>query len=143
MTVTAKYTDGGLYTASKTAHAPKWRALQEHGVRICSTWIHEAGKGETADFGDLWCRCVQESSGCTALLCYREPGEVLKGAFVEVGAALASDRLVMLVGDWDGFSFVHHPNAVLRDSVEHALYSMRPSAIVPTHWKWPEQLESF
>ena len=88
---------GGIYIASKTRHADKWRALRASGTTILSTWIDEAGTGETQDFADLWIRCVREAATCDALVFYAECGDVLKGAFVEVGAALAAGRPVYIV----------------------------------------------
>lgn len=80
-----------IYLASKTKHAPRWCELREQGWNIISTWIDEAGEGETSDFHDLWKRCITEASRCDHFILYREPGEVLKGAWVELGAALSSE----------------------------------------------------
>jgi hypothetical protein len=88
----------GIYIASKTKHADKWKRLRDQGVPIISTWIDEAGAGETSDFHDLWKRCLTESATCGALVSYREPGEVLKGGWVEIGAALANGVPVYAVG---------------------------------------------
>lgn len=82
-----------IYIASKVKHADRWKAIRAQGVNIISTWIDEAGSGETADFHDLWQRCINEAMHCDYLIIYREPDEVLKGAWVELGAALASDHL--------------------------------------------------
>lgn len=98
---------GGIYIASRTRHAPKWRELRETGWPICSTWIDEAGEGETSDFADLWTRCVAEASSCDALILFREADEPLNGALVEAGAALAHGRPVLGVGTFKSFS--HHP----------------------------------
>lgn len=97
----------GIYMASKTAHAPEWRRLRAEGLPIISTWIDEAGKGETACFTDLWQRCVDEAATASVVIVYRQPGEVLKGAFVEAGAALACGVPVLAVG-CDEFSFSNH-----------------------------------
>lgn len=88
----------GIYIASKTKHADRWRLLRSDGVPIISTWIDEAGVGETADFHDLWSRCLTESASCSVLVSYREPGELLKGGWVEIGAALANGIPVYAVG---------------------------------------------
>jgi len=89
----------GIYIASKTKHAPRWRFLRDKvGEPIISTWIDEAGEGETSDFHDLWHRCLTEAAGCRVLIAYREPGEVLKGGWVEIGAALSSGVPVFAVG---------------------------------------------
>lgn len=88
-----------IYMASKTIHAPKWRDLWDRqGFNIISTWIDEADEGQTLDWPDLWTRCLTEASTCDILVVYREPYEELKGAWVEVGAALASGRVVRGVG---------------------------------------------
>lgn len=89
----------GIYIASKTKHADRWRFLRDKiGEPIISTWIDEAGEGESSDLNDLWQRCIREASTARILILYREPGEVLKGGWVELGAALASDVTVYAVG---------------------------------------------
>ena len=87
-----------IYTASKTVHAPKWRALRAAGYSVNSTWIDEAGPGESADLVDLARRCIDEAKAADSLLLYCEPGEVLKGALIEAGAALAAGKVVRQVG---------------------------------------------
>lgn len=112
-----------IYTASKTAHAHKWRELRDAGWPVISTWIDEAGVGETASFEDLWTRCIGEAASADAVLLYREPGEVLKGAFIEAGAALASGKPVHVVGCAE-FSFVSHPLVVQHPNLETALLAL-------------------
>lgn len=99
---------GGIYIASKTKHAEHWRAWRDQGLPIISTWIDEAGPGESADLSDLWRRCIAEASSCDLLVCYREPEDVLKGAFIELGAALAAGREVWAFG-LDGYTVANHP----------------------------------
>ena len=113
-----------VYLASKTSHAPKWRMLRAAGLRVVSTWIDEAGVGETDDFSDLWSRCVAEAASADVLICYREPDEVLKGAFVEVGAAIATGTPVLAVG-CDEFSFVNHPLVTCYATIEDALATLQ------------------
>lgn len=111
-----------IYVASKVAHASKWLALRRRGYTIVSSWIDEAGPDESADLSDLWVRCVNEASAADLVICYREPNEILKGAFVEVGAALASGKPVRLIGFDDGLvSFVNHPGCSRYPSIEAAL----------------------
>lgn len=97
----------GIYIASKTRHADVWRAFRTAGYPIISTWIDEAGEGESADLNDLWERCIRESSSCSALIVYREPEDVLKGAWVEMGAALAVGIPVLAVG-LKGFTIANY-----------------------------------
>jgi len=88
----------GIYIASKVTHGHHWQKLREEGRPIISTWIDESGAGQTADWRDLWTRCVTEAARASALIVYREPGEILKGAWIEVGAALSAGVPVFGVG---------------------------------------------
>jgi hypothetical protein len=89
----------GIYIASKTKHADRWRFLRDKiGEPIISTWIDEAGEGQSADLDDLWRRCISEASSCAILIAYREKDEVFKGGWVEVGAALAFKVPVYAIG---------------------------------------------
>jgi hypothetical protein len=100
-----------IYTASKVKHAPMWRDLRSRGAEIVSTWIDEAGEGETADYADLSLRCLAEVVRADCVILYCEPGDVLKGALIEVGAALAVSRPVFCVGECESLSrvFSRHP----------------------------------
>lgn len=108
----------GIYVASKTKHALMWRQFRDAGYPIVSTWIDEAGVGETKCFADLWVRCINEASNCQALVLYREPDEVLKGAWTKMGAALTAGRPVHVIGDMTGISCVNHPLVIHYDYAE-------------------------
>ncbi len=111
----------GIYMASKSVHGPRWRNLRAKGVPIISTWIDEAEIGTTRDWPDLWSRCVIEAASCSVLIVYRDsPDEILKGAWVEAGAALAAGRHVIAVG-CDEFTVRHHPRLMLAPDLETAL----------------------
>lgn len=100
-----------VYVASKSCHGLMWRNFREAArasVRITSTWIDEDGEGESEDLADLWSRCVDEAAFSSALIAYHEDGEIWKGAFLEIGVALANGRPVYVVGDPPG-SWVNHP----------------------------------
>jgi hypothetical protein len=95
-------TDPIIYVASRAStptHAAMWRVLRDsHGWRINSTWIDEAGEGETADFAGLWLRIESEIRACTSLIFYAEAGDFpLKGALVEVGMAIGMGKPVVAV----------------------------------------------
>jgi hypothetical protein len=109
-----------IYIASKSTHGARWRSLRAAGVPIISTWIDEAEPGATSDWPDLWSRCVGEAACADALVVYREEGETLKGAWVEVGAALAAGRKVYAVG-CDEFSVRHHPNFHVAGTLDQAI----------------------
>lgn len=114
-----------VYTASRVRHASKWLEARGRGIRIISTWIDEAGEGQSASLPDLWHRCVEEARTASALILYREDDEPLKGALVEAGAALGAGKPVFAVGfdspaDVKTFSFLHHPLVTRCSSLEDA-----------------------
>lgn len=87
-----------IYFASKTRHAQRWVALRATGLEISSTWIDEAGKGQSISWSDLWGRTFSEIKQSKALVFYGEEGEVQEGTLVEIGAAIASGIPVFWVG---------------------------------------------
>lgn len=110
-----------LYVASKSELGPMWRSMRTAwafaGINVVSTWIDESGEGQTSDFSDLWMRCIAEASQADAVLALHRPGDVWKGAFVEIGAALAAGRRVLVFGDPPG-SWVAHPSVRRIDSLD-------------------------
>lgn len=113
-----------IYIASKTKHAEKWRRLRDdQQYRIVSSWIDEAGAGETKDKSDLAQRCIREAYEADILLLYAEEGEYLKGAFIELGAAMAFNTPVCIVGPAlpDSSAFLSHPHIYRFDNVDDAL----------------------
>ena len=117
----------GVYIASKARHAPQWLALRASGLPVISTWIDEAGEGESASLADLWSRCVAESASAAALLFYHEPGDEQRDALIEIGAALASGVPVFVVGDPPG-SWVHHALVTRCVSLDEAVEAVRALA---------------
>lgn len=91
----------GVYVASRASIPERslmWRNFRATGRRVNSTWIDEAGEGETGDMGELWERIEREVAMSERLILYVDSGDLpLKGAFVEVGMALASDIPVFVV----------------------------------------------
>lgn len=125
----------GIYVASRAsipARSEMWRALRAQGCPIVSTWIDEAGEGQTASFPELWERIEREIDACVSLVLYVEPDDFpLKGALIEVGMALGRGKPVAVVlgrglvlaprssrplGSW-----VAHPLCSLHDTIEGAL----------------------
>lgn len=125
-----------FYVASRASipDRPKmWKELREQGLDIVSSWIDEAGEGETDDFSELWCRIMTEIEMCSALILYTEKDDFpLKGAFIEVGAAMVlgkpiyvvmkdynpSDYTFKPIGSW-----INHPNVKCVKSVEDCFES--------------------
>lgn len=119
-----------IYIASKTKYASWWRKLRAEGVPIISTWIDEEvdKSGKSVNLKDLWIRCVSEARTASALILYYEEDDVLKGALVEVGAALANFVPVYLVGPVISGSWVHHPCVKLHTTnIEEALEAIENS----------------
>jgi hypothetical protein len=112
-----------IYVASKAMHAEKWRLLRARGHCIISTWIDEAGAGESGDYAELAHRCLIEACQARVTLFYCQPGEIHKGALVEVGAALAAGNEVRCVGDCESIPrvFRKHHRWIQCDSLAAAL----------------------
>ena len=94
----------GIYVASRASIPERpalWRALRDNGWPITSTWIDEAGEGETANMTELWRRIHAEISRSAGVLLYaRKEDFPLKGALVECGIAIGMGKPVaMVLGD--------------------------------------------
>lgn len=115
------------YVASRTRHAQMWREMRAAGSRVISTWIDEAGQGETGDLSELWTRVVDEVSRCDRLVLFAQPGDFpLKGALVEVGVALGLGKPVILCLHevcWPVGSWMRHPLVTRDDDVWRVLSS--------------------
>lgn len=110
----------GIYIASKTKHAPLWVGLRKtQRFPINCTWIDEAGPGETEDPTELAMRCWYEVIEADAFILYREEGDELKGAFVELGIAIQLQRPIYAVG-LDNTIFKHLPHITHCDTIEQA-----------------------
>ena len=115
-----------IYVASKAKHAQVWLDLREAltDIDIISTWIDEAGEGESDSLTHLWDRCICEAHNADALIALYITGEEWKGAFVEIGAALASDTPIYVVGDPPG-SWVYHEMVTRVATIADALVLVR------------------
>lgn len=123
-----------IYIASRASlpeRSAMWRRYRDAGVPIISSWIDEADEGATEDFGKLWERIVEEIRAAARLVLYVEPTDFpLKGAFVEVGAALLAGKPVTIcmpgivlsgascrpIGSW-----IRHPLVEREDDIAKAL----------------------
>lgn len=112
-----------IYPASKTIHAALWRKLRET-LPIRATWIDQAEPGQAPDMGQLWVACVREAVQSKALFLYVGPGDVLKGALVEVGAALAAGVRIYVVGKVQ-HSWTSHPLVSLCSSLDDAIAKIK------------------
>lgn len=125
----------GVYIASRASlqeRAANWRMLRDvGGWNIISSWIDEAGEGQTSDFSELWLRIENEIRHAERLILYVEPGDFpIKGALIEVGMALVLGVPVYVVAPGVHLeersgrplgSWIHHPRVVMRNSMADAL----------------------
>lgn len=130
----AKPSCEAIYVASRVSRAPMWRILRADGMPIVSTWIDEAGDNETDDFTELWRRIQSEISQSSAMIFYGDVEDApWKGAFIEIGMALAlgkpvlavilgelEDRTMRPIGSW-----LAHPNVRQFSSLDAALAARR------------------
>jgi len=106
-----------VYVASKSALGPMWQmwrdawAVELPRVRVVSSWIDMSGEGEGLD----WPAFIDEAKSCDLLIALHRTDDEWKGAFVEIGAALAGGAQVVVLGSPPG-SWVEHPN-VFRSTV--------------------------
>jgi hypothetical protein len=117
-----------IYIASTTTHAAQWREIRDAAQAdgryvIVSTWIDEVDIGASSAMANLAQCCVTEAATADCLILYAEVYEVLRGALVEVGAALAHGHMVYVVGDCISlqFAFRYHPLWVPCNSIDEAL----------------------
>lgn len=88
-----------VYVASRASVPERpemWKTLRDRaGWKISSTWIDEAGQGETGDFGELWSRIEREIAMSHGLILFaRKEDFPLKCALVEVGMAIGMGKPV-------------------------------------------------
>lgn len=125
---------GPIYVASRASipeRAAMWHRLRDDGWQITSSWIDEAGEGETADFTDLWDRIMREIAAANKLVLFAEAGDFpLKGAILEAGIALGMGKSVVVclpgvtlegrtqrpIGSW-----LAHRNVIRCDSLRSAM----------------------
>lgn len=114
-----------IYVASRTKHAERWKSIRaawSDTFKVNSTWLDEAGPGESESLTDLAHRCIREASEADALVVYVEPGDLpLKGVLMEVGAALASRKPVYWSGPMPSSAVMHHPGIRSVDSIHEAI----------------------
>jgi hypothetical protein len=114
-----------VYPASKSRHAPWWRALRAAGVPIVASWIDAPfnGTGEEPSrdaWSAHWFKCISEAADADVCLFVCNEGETACGQLLEAGAALAAGKWVYLVSDYQ-WSFANHPRCRVFSSIEEAI----------------------
>ena len=113
-----------VYVASKSCHAAWWRQWRdeasERGTTVVSSWID--CDGEPDDLAAHWSVCIADVAASDLLIAMHYDAEMWKGAYVEIGAALALDIPVYVVGSPPG-SWVNHPRVYRikhpNEAIEH------------------------
>lgn len=126
--------DAFFYVASRASipeRSAMWRELRTGGVKITSSWIDEAGGGETDCMTDLWRRIGSEIERADFLILYAEPDDFpLKGALIEVGMAMGRGKRILIVAPEVGLeprsfrplgSWAMHPLVTFHHTMRHAL----------------------
>ena len=100
-----------VYIASKFKHGSRWKELADasyysdhpwNGIIFTSRWfLHYSNTiPDEPQFCKLgWEHDIEDIIASDVVILYAEPDEKLRGALVEVGAALAWSRDVLLVGE--------------------------------------------
>src|SRR5687768_8867561 len=102
-----------IYTASKVFRAPMWRQLATGypDLDFSARWIHNESLDDTnvEMCRDGWIKNINDVIDSDLLICYAEADDRLSGTLVEIGAALAADNPVFLIGEYDWKTWRHHP----------------------------------
>lgn len=133
-----------IYTASKIWHAEKWQALRDKfGFRVIATWIDvPCGTPEDptgakllsdSEKSKLWVACSHETATAEMTVVYAEEGDEMRGALVELGAALACNHPVYLIGDCASFRVAGHSDVAF---TKHPLFHRVPVSdwLEGYHW---------
>lgn len=121
----------GIYIASKAKYGGEWLEKRAAGYPVSATWIDQFEPGTTEDWPALWTACVDEVKSSAALVLICRPGDVLKGAFVEAGAALAVGVPVFAVGIAD-YSIRHHPGVTECETEAQAFIAAYAATFKPS-----------
>ncbi len=133
-----------VYVASKSARGGMWQeyrsAWADLGLQVASTWINEWQAGASSSMADLWLRCISEAASADFLVLYAHRDETLKGALIEVGAALAAGRPVYVCpgSEWSGEagrigSWANHPLVTFASDPDDAIEDWRANHL-QTEW---------
>lgn len=118
-----------IYMASKMQHAETWRKLyNDPTIHICSRWpfLEPFIDPTPANSRRFWQDDMADILACDALLVYALPGEHLRGALVEAGAAIALGKLVLTVGDHvDYGTWAHHPCVLTASTLSNAIAAIK------------------
>jgi hypothetical protein len=113
-----------IYVSSRIKFAQMWLDLKVQYPLIHATWLLTTPPLSPNDWKRLWDACLVEAKTAGALVLYAPDEEVLKGALVEVGAALSHNVPVFYVGLEGRLplgNLINNPYILRRDTLESAL----------------------
>lgn len=112
-----------FYVSSKLCHRPMW--LRKFPHNISCTWLAGEDNLDSDSWGPMWDKYLKEVQECTDFVMYVEEGEILKGALIEAGMALACGKPIQIVwaGDFNGLrniagSWITHDSVTIRQSIK-------------------------
>lgn len=117
-----------VYIASKLHHAVRWKKLRIQWapqIDLHARWFDQAHieqneKPSKEDFKIFWQVDAEDVANSDALIIYGEKDEVLRGALIEAGIAIANNILVLTVGDGNFGTWRNHPCVVEAVTLEYA-----------------------
>lgn len=116
-----------VYTASKLEEAEMWLEIQKThpGVFFHARWLKHTQIG-TQDKAkraqEFWIQDEEDVVGSDVVLVFARDGQVMKGALVEAGMAIAMGIPVIVVGDHPAYStWVYHPGVMRVATLDEAL----------------------
>jgi nucleoside 2-deoxyribosyltransferase len=115
-----------IYPSSRFPKAKMWLELKDkYPVHFYARWIrnYELNTEETPENSKyFWQENIEDIRDCDLVLVYGEKTDVLGGALVEVGAALAFGKSIILTGQNEAYrSWIHHPLVEYVSSLDTAL----------------------
>lgn len=114
-----------IYTASKLHHAEMWKALSfKWPFQFTARWFqyHVGRVPDSPSFAKFfWVEDYEDVTAADCVVVYAEPTDVLRGALVEAGMAIAQHKPVICVGENDGFgTWADHPSVYRVKNLEEA-----------------------
>jgi hypothetical protein len=118
-----------IYVSSKLRHADVWKQAREKGWPIISSWIDGEKIETAAELDAMWDKYLYEIAHAGMLVLYVRSGLVLKGALIEVGAAMAQGKPIVVI--WDGSrleleeivgTWINHKSVSIVKDVEDVIF---------------------
>lgn len=119
-----------VYTASKLSKGPMWMNLKWPEIEIVARWPfgHSDERGNAAWPEDcpahgvvFWTHDYDDVLRADVVLIYADKEDVLRGALVEAGMALALNKYVVVVGDCPSYgTWKYHPHVLRVKTMQDA-----------------------